>query len=70
MFNNHIQIYQQALKNNGVNNNNLIYRQSQHPEKKKQKKRKCKIIWFNPPFLTNIKKNIGKIFFKLLHEHL
>ena len=33
---------------------------------KKNKKRIWKILWFNSPFSTNVKMNIGKIFFKLL----
>ena len=27
------------------------------------------IIWFNPPYSKNVKTNVGKIFFKLLHKH-
>ena len=27
------------------------------------------IIWFNPPFSKNVKTNIGKMFFKLIHKH-
>ena len=68
IFNNHIPIYQQAFKNSGFNKN-LIYRQSQHSNshiQEKQKKCKRKIIWFHPPFSTNVKTNIGEIFFKLL----
>ena len=34
-----------------------------------KRKRKRKIIWFNPPYSKNVKTNIGKIFFKLLHKH-
>ena len=66
-FNNHIPIYQQTLKNSGFNNN-LIYRQSEHGNshiQEKQIHRKRKIIWFNPPFSTNVKTNIKKFFFKL-----
>ena len=71
IFNNHIPIYEQALKNSGFNNY-LPYRQPQHCNSRiqeKQKKRKRKIIQFNPPFSTNVKTNIGKIFFKLLRKH-
>ena len=71
IFNNHIPIYQLALNNSGFNNN-LIYRQSQHSNlhtQEKQNKYKRKIIWFNPPFWTNVKTNIGKILFKLLRKH-
>ena len=59
------------MKNSGFNNN-LTYRQTQHSNshiQEKQKKRKRKIIWFNSPFLSNVKINIGKIFFKLLGKH-
>ena len=31
-----------------------------------KKQRKCKIIWFNPPYPVNIKTNIGKILLNLL----
>ena len=33
------------------------------------KKRKRKIIWFNPPFSLNVSTNIGKKFFSLLGKH-
>ena len=33
------------------------------------RKRKRKIIWYNPPFSKNIKTNIGKVFFKLVKKH-
>ena len=70
IFNNHIPIYQPALKNNGLSNN-FIYRQSQHSNshiQEKQKKRKRKLIWFKLLFSTNDKTNIRKIFFKLLRK--
>ena len=70
IFNAHIPINEQALKNSGFNNN-LTYRQLQHSNshiREIQKKRKRKIIWFNPPFSTKVKTNIGKILFKLRHK--
>ena len=36
------------------------------PEKKKRKR---KVIWFNPPFSLNVKTNVGKIFLKLVKRH-
>ena len=33
------------------------------------KKRKCKIIQFNPPYSINVKTNIGKISLRLLKKH-
>ena len=37
-------------------------------DKNGKKKRKDNIIWYNPPY-SNVKANIGKIFFKLLNKH-
>ena len=34
-----------------------------------KRENKRKNIWFNPPYSQNVKTNIGKIFFKLLHKH-
>ena len=73
-FNNHIPIYREALKSSAFNNY-LSYRQSQqistHNSRIQEKQKKCnrKIIWFNPTFSTNVKMNIGKILFELLHKH-
>ena len=33
-----------------------------------KKKRKCKIIWFNPPYWVNVKTNISKTISKLSKE--
>ena len=38
-------------------------------EANQPRKRKCAIIWHNPPYSMNVKPNIGKIFFKLLQKH-
>ena len=32
------------------------------------KKKKQKIIWFNPQFSQTVKSNITKLFFRLLHQ--
>ena len=34
-----------------------------------KKRRKRKIIWFNPPYWVNVKTNIGKIILSLLKKH-
>ena len=34
-----------------------------------KKKRKKKIIWYNPPFSLNVKTNVGKLFFKILRNN-
>ena len=38
-------------------------------EHQEKKKRKRNVIWYNPPYSINMKTNIGKVFFKLLHKH-
>ena len=38
-------------------------------DKNDNKQRKCKIIWYNPPYSTNIKTNIGKTFLNLIKKH-
>ena len=43
-------------ENNGINNTS-------------NKQRKCKIIWFNPPYNKSIVTNVTKIFLKLLDKH-
>ena len=45
---------------------NIIQNSDEHQEKKKRKRN---LIWCNPPCSINVKTNIGKVFFKLLHEH-
>ena len=38
-------------------------------EAKQARKRTPAIIWYIPPYSTNVKTNIGKTFFKLLQKH-
>ena len=38
-------------------------------DKNDNKQRKRKIIWYNPPYSTNIKTNIGKAFLNLIKKH-
>ena len=33
------------------------------------KKRKRKIIWFNPPYSKNVQANVGKIFLRYIKKH-
>ena len=35
----------------------------------KTKKRKRKIIWFNPPYSKNVRTNVGKVFLSLIKKH-
>ena len=53
--------YSQALKASGYGS------KLTHKEKKPPKRtRKLKIIWFNPPYLMNVKTSIGKNFLNLI----
>ena len=58
------------LKKSGFRNE-LAYVERKISEERnnEKRKRKRKIIWFNPSYSKNVKANIDKIFFKLLHKH-
>ena len=63
-FNKVKDVYQTALNGSGYNKV-MEYK----PKNDKKKSRKRKIIWFNPPFSSNVKTNIGKEFIKLIRKH-
>ena len=50
-------IYNNALKNTGFNENIKFT-----PRPPKRRKRNRNILWFNPPFSSNVETNISKIF--------
>ena len=63
--------YEQALSKSGFNekpkyNNKDSKVQTRNKEKRKRRR---KIIWFNPPFSLSMKTNIGKLFFKMLKKN-
>ena len=37
--------------------------------KGKKKKRKRKIVWFNPPFCESVKTNVGRKYLELVRKH-
>ena len=57
--------YEDALKKSG-HNEQLQFTQKTEPAKKKRKR---KVTWFNPPYSSNLKTNLGKEFFKLLDKN-
>ena len=59
------QDYQFALKKSGFEEK-LEYKQN---NTKKKRTRKRKVIWFNPPFESNINIDVGKQFLKLIDKH-
>ena len=40
-----------------------------HFDRKQKRTKLTFIIWYNPPYSSNVKTNIGKIFFELLNKH-
>ena len=63
--------YEQALSKSGFNEE-LKYNNKDSKEQtrnKEKRKRRRKIIWFNPPFSLSVKTNIGKLFFKMLKKN-
>ena len=56
--------YDKALKKSGFNEK-IIYRK----EGPVKRVRARKVIWFNPPYSSHVKTNVGKIFMKLIIKH-
>ena len=55
-----------GFQNKLSNQQNSIQNNDEHQEKKKRKRN---VIRYNPPYSINVKTNVGKVFFKLLHKH-
>ena len=71
VFYNSIAVYKEALQNSGFTPD-LIYTPkpiSNNSNNEVKKKRKRKIIWFNPPFSKSVKSNVGKTFLSLIKRH-
>ena len=69
MFNKATAVYQEAMQKSGYHNE-LKYQHSSSPTiPAKAKKRKQKILWFNPSFNEHVKTNIGRTFLNLLEKH-
>ena len=60
--------YQAALVEAGYNHK-LEFQKMDNVDGKRKKRRRQNVTWFNPPFSHNIKTNIGKKFFAILHKH-
>jgi len=70
IFNNAIPAYTEALKKSGFNEKVSFEKPDttkNHTEMKKKRKRK--IIWFNPPYSISVKTNIGRTFLQLIKKH-
>ena len=70
IFNKSIKIYSKALKESGFTDElKYLSNDVQELGNKNRRKRKRKIIWFNPPYSKNVKTNVGKVFLKLLKKY-
>ena len=67
-FEENILPFQEGLNRAGYEHK-LIYRDHQNSQRSKKRNRQRNIIWFNPPFSSNIKTRIGEEFFKILNKH-
>ena len=59
--------YQEALNKAGYDFN--LEFKKEEPQNKKKRCRKRKVLWFNPPWSSNVKTNIGAEFLKLIDKH-
>ena len=69
IFCNSIPIYSETLKKSGFNEKLTYSTKTADCDTSEKKKRKRKVIWFNPPFSLNVKTNVGKIFLRLVKRH-
>ena len=60
--------YERALGNAGYSAE-LKYNAEQNRATRTSRKRRRRIVWYNPPFSKNVATNIGREFFKLLQLH-
>ena len=66
VFKSAIPPYQEALKKSGYDHK-LVYEPTIPQGRRKNRPRK--IVWFNPPFSSNVQTNIGAKFLSLLDKH-
>ena len=69
VFNKHKGIYEESLKKSGYDACLKYQKTEQKKDRNGKKKRKRKIIWFNPPFSSSVKTKIGKTFLELIDKH-
>jgi hypothetical protein len=68
MFKSVAPLYQEALNKAGYNHI-LKYEPEVITTNKKSRSRKKKILWFNPPYSSSVKTNVGAKFLKLIDKH-
>ena len=68
MFNNSKDLYNNALSSSGFKDK-IKFNPDFNKNICRNKNRKRKIMWFNPPYSSNVSINIGKSFLKILDRH-
>ena len=68
IFNNTKLEYEEALKKCG-HTTRLTYTATNHEQNTVRRKRKRKIIWFNPPFNLDVSTNVARAFLNLIEKH-
>ena len=62
------QIYQEALIKSGYDYK-LTFKPTKQSKKRNSRSRKREIVWFNPPYSTSVKTNVGAKFLQLVDKH-
>ena len=68
VFDNSKDFYNNALSSSGFKDN-IKFNADFNENISTNKNRKRKIIWFNPPYSSNVSTNIGKRFLKIVDRH-
>lgn len=68
IFKEAVPYYEAALQRSGYEHT-FTYNQTRNNVRHNNKNRKRKIIWFNPPYNSNVSTNIGKFFLNLIKKH-
>ena len=61
--------YNQKRLKSGFNEKLTYSTKTADCDNSEMKKRKRKVVWFNPLFSLNVKTNVGKIFLRLVKRH-
>ena len=69
VFNELIPIYLDTLRKKGFHDNITFIPKTTNTKTNKKKTRKCKIIWFNPPYCLSAITNVERIFLNLIKNH-
>ena len=69
IFKESISVYKDALLESGFKKKFTYVNEKEDQRNVEKRKRKRKVIWFNPPYSANGKTNIGKVFLRLLLKH-